>query len=75
MSNSKFQVRDLHKIDPEGENEGVHDILFTGADGVIRYSDDVYESAEEAQKAIAALEATGELPDWWEVFTPTPQTA
>ena len=75
MSDSKFKVRDLHKIDPEGENEGVHDILYTGSDGVIRYSDDVYESAEEAQKAIAVLEATGELPDWWEVFTPTPPTA
>lgn len=49
MSDSKFKVRDLHKIDPEGENEGVHDILFTGSDGVIRYSDDVYESAEGAE--------------------------
>ena len=75
MSNSAFQILDLHKIDPEVENEGVHDILFTDSEGVIRYSDDVYENAEEAQKAIAALEATGELPDWWEVFTPTPQTA
>lgn len=71
MSDSKFQVRDLHKIDPEGESEGVHDILFTGADGVARYSDDVYENAEEAQKAIAALEASGEMPVWWDVFTPT----
>ncbi len=70
MSNSAFQIRDLHKIDPEGENEGVHDILFTGADGVIRYSDDVYESTEEAQKAITVLESVGERPDWWEVFTP-----
>ena len=75
MSDSKFKVRDLHKIDPEGENEGVHDILYTGSDGVTRYSDDVYESAEEAQKAIAVLEAAGESPDWWEVFTPTPQSA
>jgi len=71
MSDSVFKVRDLHKIDADVESEGVHDILFTGADGVIRYSDDVYESAQEAGKAIAALEASGELPVWWEVFTPS----
>lgn len=70
MSDSVFKVRDLHKTDPDVESEGVHDILFTGADGVIRYSDDVYESAQEAGKAIAVLEASGELPVWWEVFTP-----
>ena len=70
MSNSAFQIRDLHKIDPEGDNEGTHDILFTDSEGVIRYSDDVYESTEEAQKAITALESGGERPDWWEVFTP-----
>lgn len=67
MSNPNFQIRELK----ESEDPGVHDILYTDAAGVIRYSADVYDSAEEAEKAKAELIASGELPDWWGIYTPT----
>ena len=67
MSYPTFQIRELK----ESEDPGVHDILYTDAEGVIRYSDDVYDSAEEAEAAKAELIASGELPDWWDVYTPS----
>lgn len=60
-----FAIREL----AESEDPGVHDVVFTGSDGVSRYSDDVYSSAEEAEEAKAVFEAAGEDPLWWDELT------
>ena len=66
MSKESFQVLAIE----ESDCPGAHHIIFTGADGVIRQSLDVYGSFDLAERDMAALKDGGILPDWWDVYTP-----
>lgn len=60
-----FVIRDLAD-DPDRDS---FDILFVEGD-TIRYSDDVWDSPEEAQDALKVFSEGSEKPTWWDEYTP-----
>lgn len=61
----QFVVRDLSD-DPDRDS---FDILYVEGDK-IRYSDDVWDSPEEAQDALKVFSEGSEKPTWWDEYTP-----
>ena len=51
----QFSIRKLYELEPDDYQQGVVDFTYTGNDGIVRYSPDVYANEEEAKKAIDAL--------------------
>ncbi len=62
----KFKVRDVSE-----ESDGpTWDIIFTGSDGIQRYSDEVWHSEPEAMKAKETYEKDEKfIPDYWDSLT------
>lgn len=61
-----FKVRDI-----SGDSDGpTWDIVFTGSDGVQRYSDEVWYTAADAEKAKEYYTNDKDFnPDYWDSLT------
>jgi hypothetical protein len=63
MKLTHYAIRDLHAIAPDDEQPGVHDVIAKAEDGHIFYTEDVYDSKEEAEADLPLLK-TYEF-DYW----------
>jgi hypothetical protein len=62
----RYVIRDLHATNPDDEAPGVHDVLRLDArTNRVIYSEDVFDSAEQAQTYAERCEAGEVSDDHW----------
>lgn len=74
MKPIKIIARDLHAVCPDDYWEGAYDIVVLCDDGKVRYSEDLYDTKDAAEVALAGFELAGidGLSFWGVVSVPVP---